>query len=57
MACDGNANGEVTTSSYDPWQRLVSTTNPVSGTTLYPYTATEQVATQDPHGPAHRQVT
>ncbi len=45
-----NANGETTTSSYDPWQRLVSSTNPVSGTTLYTYTATEQVATRDPQG-------
>ncbi len=49
MACDGNANGE-TTSSYDPWQHLVSTTNPVSRTTLYTYTATEQVAVRDPQG-------
>jgi len=45
-----NANGETTSSSYDPWQRLVATTNPVSGTALYTYTATEQVATRDPQG-------
>ncbi len=45
-----NANGEVTTSSYDPWQRLVASTNPVSGTALYTYTATKQVATRDPQG-------
>ncbi len=42
--------GETTTSSYDPWQRLVSSTNPVSGTTLYTYTATEQTAARDPQG-------
>jgi len=29
---------------------LVATTNPVSGTTLYTYTATEKVATRDPQG-------
>ncbi len=45
-----NANGKTTTSSYDPWQRLSATTDPVSGTTLYTYTATEQVAVQDPQG-------
>ena len=53
---DGNvvqtrdANSAVTTSAYDPWQRLIATTDPVSGTTLYTYTATEQVAVQDPRG-------
>ncbi len=45
-----NANGETTTSSYDPWQRLVSSTNPVSGTTLYTYNASEQTSVRDPQG-------
>ncbi len=45
-----DANGAVTTSSYDPQGRLVATTNPVSGTTIYTYSATEQTASQDPVG-------
>lgn len=45
-----DANGDVTTSSFDPLLRQVSTTNPVSGTTVYTYNATEQTAVQDPVG-------
>ena len=45
-----DANGNVTTSSYDPLGRLVAETNPVSGTTVYTYNATEQTAVQDPMG-------
>jgi len=50
---DGNtvasqdANGSLTTSSYDPLGRQVATTNPVSGTMLMTYTATELAATRD----------
>ncbi len=40
--------GDMTTRSYDPLGRLVSLTNPVSGTTLLTYTATELSATRDP---------
>jgi len=40
--------GDMTTRSYDPLGRLVSLTNPVSGTTLLTYTATELTATRDP---------
>jgi len=53
---DGNvarttdALGAVTTSSYDPLGRQVSTTNPVSGTSLMTYTASELAAQQDPQG-------
>ncbi len=53
---DGNAisttdaNGATTTSSYDPLGRQVSMTNPVSGTSLITYNATEQVSTQDAQG-------
>jgi len=53
---DGNvvrttdATGATTTSAYDPLGRQVSTTNPVSGTMLMIYTATEAVATQDMTG-------
>jgi len=58
---DGNvarttdAVGAVTTSSYDPLGRQVATTNPVSGTMLMTYTATEAVATQDMAGNVTRQ--
>jgi len=45
-----DANGHSTTSSYDPLGRLVSETNPVSGTSVISYNATEQTATQDPQG-------
>jgi len=53
---DGNvvrttdANGHSTTSSYDPEGRQVSTTNPVSGTSLMTYTASELTAQQDAQG-------
>jgi len=53
---DGNVvrtttgNGDTTTSSYDPLGRLVAQTNPVSGTTVTTYTASELTATQDPQG-------
>ncbi len=53
---DGNvvastdANGALTTSSYDPLGRQVATTNPVSGTMLMTYTATDLAATQDMAG-------
>ncbi len=53
---DGNtvastdALGAMTTSSYDPLGRQVVTTNPVSGTMLMTYTATELAATQDMAG-------
>jgi len=58
---DGNAVrqtdavGAVTTSGYDPLDRLVATTNPVSGTSLITYSATEEVATQDAQGNLTRQ--
>jgi len=42
--------GDRTTSSYDPLERQVATTNPVSGTTLTTYNATERTATQDAVG-------
>jgi len=45
-----DANGAVTLSSYDPLGREISTTNPVSGTTVITYNATEKVAEQDPQG-------
>lgn len=45
-----NGNGDTTTSSYDPLGRLVAETNPVSGTTVTTYTASELTATQDPQG-------
>jgi len=45
-----DANGHTTTSSYDPLDRLVSQTNPVSGTTLMTYTADELTAQSDPQG-------
>jgi len=58
---DGNAVrqtdavGAVTTSAYDPLGRLIVTTNPVSGTSLITYSATEQVAAQDAQGNVTRQ--
>jgi len=58
---DGNAVrqtdavGAVTTSGYDPLGRQISTTNPVSGTSLITYSATEQVAAQDAQGNVTRQ--
>ncbi len=57
---DGNtvrttdALGALTTSSYDPLGRQVATTNPVSGTMLMTYTATELAATQDMVGNVSR---
>jgi YD repeat-containing protein len=57
---DGNtvrttdALGAVTTSSYDPLGRQVATTNPVSGTMLMTYTATELAAPQDMAGNVSR---
>jgi len=45
-----DANGAVTLSSYDPLGREIRTTNPVSGTTVITYNATEKVAEQDPQG-------
>jgi YD repeat-containing protein len=45
-----DANGAVTLSSYDPLGREIRTTNPVSGTTVMTYNATEKVAEQDPQG-------
>jgi len=45
-----DALGAVTTSSYDPEGRQVSMTNPVSGTSLMTYTASELAAQQDPQG-------
>ncbi len=42
--------GDATVSSYDPLGRLVSQTNPVSGTSLMTYTAEELTAQQDPAG-------
>ncbi len=55
MGYDGDGNvvsstdgaGDLTTSSYDPLQRQVATTDPVSGTMAMTYTATELMATQD----------
>jgi len=53
---DGNAvretdaNGNSTTRSYDPLGRLVAETNPVSGTMVMTYTASEVTAAQDPQG-------
>jgi YD repeat-containing protein len=41
--------GTVSVSSVDPLGRLVAQTNPISGTTLYTYTATVPTAVQDPH--------
>src|SRR5205085_2074535 len=41
---------DVTTSSYDPLGRLVAVTTPISGTTLYTYTATAPQSVQDPVG-------
>ena len=48
LQIDGN--GDATQSSYDPLGRLVAATNPISGTTVYTYSATEQTAVQDPLG-------
>ncbi len=50
VASSTDANGALTTSSYDPLGRQVATTNPVSGTTLMTYTATDLAATQDMAG-------
>ncbi len=53
---DGNAVrqtdavGAVTTSAYDPLGRQISTTNPVSGTSLITYSATQKIAEQDAQG-------
>lgn len=43
-----NANGAATTTRYDPLGRQVAETNPVSGTALITYSATEKVAEQAP---------
>ncbi len=45
-----DALGAVTSSSYDPLGRQISTTNPVSGTSITTYNATEQVSAQDAQG-------
>jgi len=45
-----DANSGATTSSYDPEGRAVMLTNPVSGTTVMTYSATEKVAEQDTRG-------
>ncbi len=45
-----NGNGDTTQSSYDPLGRLVASVNPVSGTQITTYNATELTATQDPVG-------
>jgi len=45
-----DANNNSTLLSYDPLGRLVSSVNPVSGTTTNTYNATELIATQDPVG-------
>jgi len=50
VARETDANGHSTTSSYDPLGRQVSTTNPVSGTSLMTYTVSELAAQQDPQG-------
>jgi len=47
-----DALGAVTSSSYDPLGRQVATTNPISGTSITTYNATEQVSAQDPQGHA-----
>jgi len=47
---EADANGDVSTWGYDPEQRLVSLTNPVSGTMVMTYSATEKVAAQDERG-------
>jgi len=58
---DGNtvstrdATGALTTSLFDPLERQISTTNPVSGTSIITDNATEQVASQDPQGNITRQ--
>ncbi len=50
-----DARGAVTTSSYDPLGRQVATTNPVSGTSITTYNATEQISTQDAQGNVTRE--
>jgi len=45
-----DANGNSTTSAYDPLGRLVAQTNPVSGTSVTTYTAGEVTAQQDAQG-------
>jgi len=50
VARETDGRGDTTTSSYDPLGRLVAETNPVSGTTLMTYTASELAAQQDPQG-------
>ncbi len=45
-----DANGAATLSNYDPLGREIRMTNPVSGTTVITYNATEKVAEQDPQG-------
>ena len=45
-----DADGNTTSSSYDPLGRLVAQTNPVSGTSLMTYTADELTAQSDPQG-------
>jgi len=47
LAREVDGNGDVTTTSYDPLGRRVAQTNPVSGTTIMTYTATEKVSAQD----------
>jgi YD repeat-containing protein len=50
---DGNL--APTINSYDPLGRLVATTNPVSVTTLYTYTATAEQAVRDGQGNVTRE--
>ncbi|MDQ2829659.1 MAG: hypothetical protein M3Y74_11485, partial [Chloroflexota bacterium] len=45
-----DAVGAVTTGGYDALGRQISTTNPVSGTSLITYSATQKVAEQDAQG-------
>jgi len=47
---EADANGDVSTWGYDPEQRLVALTNPVSGTMVMTYSATEKAAAQDERG-------
>ncbi len=45
-----DANGNTTTSLYDPLGRMVTQTNPVSGTSIMTYTATELTQQRDAQG-------
>jgi len=45
-----DANGHTSLSAYDPLGRAVVQTNPISGTTIMTYSATEVQQQRDPQG-------